>query len=167
MDGEHARIKVQISVECLHYVSWLQGVVKALSQAMQFVDIRSKTVRIADSALSWIHRKTQSVQNSNFYLVEPASHVSKVYSGSTFPQWCILSQPKTIEQNWTFRAKGDEVEKAAQRLSVRRQKLCRWCSVIFLLAWLDVWVDALDVLLLQFHGWPCSKSLFESLLKDP
>ena len=61
--------------------SWLQGVVKALSQAMQFVDIRSKTVRIADSALSWIHRKIQSVQNSNFYLVEPGLHVSQTYCG--------------------------------------------------------------------------------------
>ena len=53
-----------------------QGVVKTLSLGMQYVDIRSKTVRIADSALSWIHRRTYSVKNSNFYLVEPGLHVS-------------------------------------------------------------------------------------------
>ncbi|CAB4035851.1 EF-hand calcium-binding domain-containing 5-like [Paramuricea clavata] len=62
------------SVFITHEISFYQGVVKTLSVSMQYVDIRSKTVRIADSALSWIHRRTHSVKNSNFYLVEPGLH---------------------------------------------------------------------------------------------
>ncbi|XP_077995490.1 EF-hand calcium-binding domain-containing protein 5-like [Glandiceps talaboti] len=59
------------SIFITHEISFFQGVGKSFATAFHYVDIRRKTLRIAESALSWIHRRSPSVYEINVYIVEP------------------------------------------------------------------------------------------------
>ena len=52
-----------------------QGIAKAFSSAHQYVDILKKTLRITESALAWIHRRSPHVVEINVYIVEPDEKV--------------------------------------------------------------------------------------------
>ena len=60
------------------YLSF-QGIAKSFSIAFHQVDVSRKTMRIAESAISWIRRRSNFVKDVTVYLVEPFDENDKDY----------------------------------------------------------------------------------------
>ncbi|KAL5015803.1 hypothetical protein ScPMuIL_005392 [Solemya velum] len=54
-----------------HEIQYFQGIAKAFSIAYHHVDVRKKLLRITESAVSWIHRRSNIVREITTYVVEP------------------------------------------------------------------------------------------------
>ncbi|XP_064653184.1 EF-hand calcium-binding domain-containing protein 5-like isoform X4 [Lineus longissimus] len=59
-----------------HEIQFFQGIAKAFSIAYHHVDIRRKTLRIVESAVSWMHRRCPNIHDIVFYMVEPDNKAS-------------------------------------------------------------------------------------------
>ncbi|KAI8513161.1 EF-hand calcium-binding domain-containing protein 5 [Branchiostoma belcheri] len=61
------------SIFVTHEISFFQGIAKAFSVAFHYIDIRRKILRIAESAVHWIHRRSVNVKQIDVYMVEPGA----------------------------------------------------------------------------------------------
>ncbi|KAF6030150.1 hypothetical protein EB796_011528 [Bugula neritina] len=59
------------SIFITHEIQFYQGISKAFSISYHKVDSKRKTLRITESAISWICRRSEFVHEINVYLVEP------------------------------------------------------------------------------------------------
>lgn len=66
LNDPHAR-----SIFITHEIQYFQGIAKAFSIAYHHVDVRQKTMRISESAISWIHRRSPNINEITIYMVEP------------------------------------------------------------------------------------------------
>ena len=61
----------QRAIFITHEIQYYQGVAKAFSIAYHHVDVRIKAMRICESAVSWIVRRSPNVHQITVYMMEP------------------------------------------------------------------------------------------------